>query len=66
MRIKNISQYEPIVLYKKNIPNFYFENKFDKKCELIKIDHSYYGHIIGSRNVTFVVTRLRLFISKGL
>ena len=52
---KNNLQYEPIILFKKKLPDFYLEDKFDKKCELIKIDHSYYGHIIGSRNVNYII-----------
>ena len=48
---KNISTTEPIILYKKILPEFIFEDKFDKKCELIRLDVSYFGHIIGSQNI---------------
>ena len=48
---KKISTTEPIILYKKIFPEFIIEDKFDKKCELIRLDVCYFGHIIGSQNV---------------
>ena len=42
---------EPIILYKKILPEFILEDKFDKKCELIRLDVGYFGHIIGSKNI---------------
>ena len=39
---------EQIILYKKIYPIFNIENKFEQKCELIKTNKNYYGHIIGS------------------
>ena len=46
---------EPIILYKKIIPDFCLEEKFDKNCELIRLDCSYYGHMIGSPNTDFII-----------
>ena len=46
---------DPIILYQKIIPEFNLKNQFDKKCELIKIDQNYYGHIIGSKDFNFIV-----------
>ena len=51
----NINEYEPIILLKKILPYFYLEGKFDKKCELIKINRSYYGHILGSEKANFII-----------
>ena len=42
---KNKIENERIILYKKIIPEFKLEDKFNKKCELIKINKNYYGHI---------------------
>ena len=53
--IKNKISPEPIILYKKNLNKFYLEEQFDKKCELIKSDHNYFGHIIGSKKYNFVI-----------
>ena len=47
----NIPITEPIILYKKILPEFIFEDKFEKKCELIRLDVGYFGHIIGSKNI---------------
>jgi len=44
-----------IILYKKSLPEFNLEKQFDKKCELIKADHNFYGHIIGSKDYNFIV-----------
>ena len=55
MKKNNIKRHEPIMLYKKILPEFNLEEKFDKKCELIKINQSYYGHVIGSRNVNYII-----------
>ena len=44
-----------IILYKKHLPEFNLENQFDKKCELIKPNHNYYGHIIGSKDYNFII-----------
>ena len=44
-----------IILYKKQLPDFNLKNQFDQKCELIKPNHSYYGHIIGSKDYNFFV-----------
>ena len=52
---KKICQNEPIILYKKNISQFCLEDKFDKKCELIKINRCYFGHIIGSKKVNYII-----------
>ena len=46
---------EPIVLYQKSFSELNLEESFDKKCELIKIDHNYYGHIIGSKKHNFII-----------
>ena len=51
----NVAQYEPIILYEKKLSEFYFKDKFDKKCELIKINHCYFGHIIGSKNINYII-----------
>ena len=53
--IKNKIYPEPIILYQKIIPEFNLKNQFDKKCELIKVDQNYYGHIIGSKDFNFIV-----------
>ena len=55
MKKNNIIQYEPIILYRKNLPDFTIEGQFDQKCELIKINQSYYGHIIGSKKVNYII-----------
>ena len=55
LKSNDIQRYEPIILYKKLLPDIYLEEKFDKKCELIKINRSYYGHIIGSKNVNYII-----------
>ena len=55
MKEYNINRYEPILLHRKILPEFNFEEKFDKKCELIKINHSYFGHIIGSKNINYII-----------
>ena len=47
---KELSITEPIILYKKILPDFIFEDKFDIKCELIRLDSSYFGHMMGSKN----------------
>ena len=52
---KNIHITEPIKLYKKILPEFYLEEKFEKNCELIRLDRSYYGRIIGSPNSDFII-----------
>ena len=44
-----------IILYKKQLQDFNLENQFDKKCELIKSDCNYYGHIMGSENYNFII-----------
>ena len=51
----DFQRHEPIILFKKILPDIYLEEKFDKKCELIKIDRSYYGHIIGSKNINYII-----------
>ena len=51
---KNIMP-KPLIMYQKVLPIFNLENKYDKTCELIKVDHNYYGHIIGSKNYNFIV-----------
>ena len=33
-----------------------------KKCELIKIDHSYFGNIIGSKKVNYIIFEQKKFI----
>ena len=53
--IKNKIFPEPIILYQKILPDFNLENQFEKTCELIKEDHNYYGHLIGSYNYNFIV-----------
>ena len=55
MEKNKIHQYEPIILFKKILPEIYLEDKFDKKCELIKINHIYYGHIIGSKKANYII-----------
>ena len=52
---KNICPNEPIILYKKNMPQFCFDDKFDKRCELIKINRCYFGHIIGSKKINYII-----------
>ena len=52
---KKIDINEPIILYKKELPEFDLENKFDLNCELIKLDHCHYGHIIGSKKVDYII-----------
>ena len=46
---------EQIILYHKTLNQFNLEGQFDKKCELIKADHNYYGHIIGAKNYNFAI-----------
>ena len=53
--IKNKIFPEPIILYQKNLTEFNLENQFEKTCELIKEDHNYFGHMIGSYNYNFIV-----------
>ena len=53
--IENGINPEPIILYKKILPEYNLENQYDKKCELIKEDHNYYGHIIGSKDYNFII-----------
>ena len=55
MKEKNIKEYEPIILFKKILPEIYLEEKFDIKCELIKINHCYYGHMISSKNAKYLI-----------
>ena len=45
---------EQIILYKKIYPIFNLENKFEQKCELIKMNKNYYGHIITSELYNFL------------
>ena len=52
---KKIDINEPIILYKKELPEFDLENKFDLNCELIKLEHCHYGHIIGSKKVDYII-----------
>ncbi len=47
MKKNNIIQNEPILLYRKELPEFHYKETFQKKCELIKLNRGYYGHIIG-------------------
>ena len=44
-----------ILLYKKIMPEFHLEEKFDEKCELIKINKNFFGHIIGSKLYNFLI-----------
>ena len=53
--VKNKIFPEPIVLYQKSLPELILEEQFDQKCELIKVDHNYYGHIIGSKKHNFII-----------
>ena len=55
MNENNIKEYEPIILYKKILPEIYLEEKFDIKCELIKINRCFYGHMIGSKNAKYLI-----------
>ena len=55
MKKNDIKIFEPIILNEKPLPEINLEEKFDKKCELIKINKSYYGHIIGSKNVNYII-----------
>ena len=52
---KNLKIVEPIILYKKVLSEFYLENSFDINCELIRLDHCMYGHIIGSKNSDYII-----------
>ena len=52
---KKLNITEPIILYKKKLPEFDLENKFDIICELIKLGHCHYGHIIGSKKVDYII-----------
>ena len=47
--------YKNIFLYKKILPEFNIEKKIDEKCELIKINKNYYGHIILSKTDNFFI-----------
>ena len=46
---------QPLILYKKVLPEYNLEKQYDKKCELIKEDHNYYGKITGSKDYNFIV-----------
>jgi hypothetical protein len=61
MKEHNINRYEPILLHRKILPEFNFEEKFDRKCELIKMNHSYFGHIIGSKNINYIIFEQQKF-----
>jgi len=56
----NIQTFEPIILYKK-IPEINLEDKFEKKCELIKISRGYFGHIFGSKNANYMIFEQQKF-----
>ena len=60
MKKNNIQKFEPIILYKK-IPEFNLEDKFERKCELIKINRGYFGHIIGSKNANYMIFEQQKF-----
>ena len=46
---------KPIILYQKDLSPFNLKNQFENKCELIKVDHNYYGHLIGSKDYNFII-----------
>ena len=50
-KIKN----NQIILYKKIFQEFNLEDKFEEKCELIKLNKNYYGKIIGSSSQNFFI-----------
>ena len=60
LKENNTQKFEPIILYKK-IPEFNIEDKFERKCELIKINRGYFGHIIGSKNVDYMIFKQQKF-----
>ena len=60
MKENNIQKFEPIILYKK-IPEFNLEDKFERKCELIKISRGYFGHIFGSKNANYMIFKQQKF-----
>ena len=55
MKKKNINIESPIILYKKTLPEFHLEGMFDINCELIRLEHCYFGHIIGSKNIDYLI-----------
>ena len=59
---KNIKIVEPIILYKKILPKFYSENMSYINCELIRLDHSIYGHIICSKNNDYIIFEGKKYI----
>ena len=59
---KNIKIVEPIILYKKILPKFYSENMSYINCELIRLDHSIYGHIICSKNNDYIIFKGKKYI----
>lgn len=60
LKENNVQKFEPIILYKK-IPEFNLEDKFERKCELIKINRGYFGHIIGYKNVNYMIFEQQKF-----
>ena len=52
---RNIEITEPIILYKKLLPKFNIEDKFDINCELIRMDRAYYGHMIVSKTLDYLI-----------
>ena len=46
---------DQIILYKKIFQKFNLEDKFEQKCELIKINKNYYGRIIASELYNFFI-----------
>ena len=60
MKENNIQKFEAIILYKK-IHEFNLEDKFERKHELIKINPGYFGHIIGSKNVNYMIFEQQKF-----
>ena len=52
---------ESIILFKKKLPKLNFNNKFDIQCELIKVNKSYYGQIIGSKSKNYIIFEQQKF-----
>ena len=62
MKEMKINLPEKIFFHKNILPNYYLKDKFDKKCELIRIDRCYYGHIIGSEKIDYIIFEKQKFV----
>jgi hypothetical protein len=64
--LKNNLIGDSIILFKNNIkvPNINFQkesNDFDYNCDLISIDHSFYGHLINSHENKYLIFEEKIY-----